>query len=132
MDDWEKFNETSLPEKENFYSHLSLEDIIDADYVHAKRVCKDFEIKSLREYHDLYVQSDTLLSADVFENFRNVCLEIYEPYPPKFPSAPGLAWQAALKKTKVKLDLLSDILMLSMVEKGIRGFINMQKLITNT
>ena len=122
MYDWEKFNETSLPEKENFYSHLSLEDIIDADYVHAKRVCKDFEIKSLREYHDLYVQSDTLLSADVFKNFRNVCLEIYEPYPPKFSSAPGLAWQAALKKTKVKLDLLSDILMLSMVEKGIRGF----------
>ena len=75
MDDWEKFNETSLPEKEGFYSHLNMEDITDADYAHAKRVCKDFEIKNLGEYHGLYVQSDTLL-ADVFENFRNMCIEI--------------------------------------------------------
>ena len=65
MDDWEKFNETSLPEKEDFYSHLNMEDITDADYAHAKRVSKDFEIKHLGEYHDLYVQSDTLLLADV-------------------------------------------------------------------
>ena len=69
MDDWEKFKETSLPEKEDFYSHLNVEDITDADYAHAKRVCKDFEIKKLGEYHDLYVQSDTLLLADVFDNF---------------------------------------------------------------
>ena len=83
MDDWEKFNETSLPEKEGFYSHLNMEDITDADYAHAKRVCKDHEIKDLREYHHLYVQSDTLLLADVFENFRNMCLEIYEVDPGK-------------------------------------------------
>ena len=57
MDDWEKLNETSLLEKENFYNHINMEDINDADYVHAKRVCKDFEIKNLREYHDLYIQS---------------------------------------------------------------------------
>ena len=69
MDDWEKFNETSLPEKEDFYSHLNMEDITDADYAHAKRVCKDFEIKNLGEYYDLYVQSDTLLLVDVLENF---------------------------------------------------------------
>ena len=67
-----KFNETSLPEKEDFYSHLNMEDITDADYVHAKIVCKDFEIKNLGEYHDLHVQSDTLLLATVFENFRNI------------------------------------------------------------
>ena len=59
MDDWKKFNEASLPEKEDFYSHLNMEDIIDADYAHAKRVCKDFEINS-GEYHDFYVQSNTL------------------------------------------------------------------------
>ena len=69
MDDWEKLNETLLPEKEDFYSHLDMEDIADADYAHAKRVCKYSEIKNLGEYHDLYVQSDTLLLADVFENF---------------------------------------------------------------
>ena len=121
MDDWEKFNVTSLPEKEDFYSHLNMEDITDADYTHIRRVCKDSEIQNLREHHDLYVQGDTLLLADVFEDFRNMCLEIYELDHAKFISAPELAWQAALKKTKVKLDLLTDIDMLLMVEKGISG-----------
>ena len=119
MDNWEKFNETSLPEKEHFYSHLNMEDI-DADYAHAKRVCKVFQIKNLGEYHDLYVQSDTLLLGDVFENFRSMCREIYELDPAKFLSAPVLAWQSALKKTKVKLDLFTDIDILLMVEKSIR------------
>ena len=120
MDDWEKFHETSLLEKEDFYSHLNMEDITDADYVHAKNVCKDFEIKNLGEY-DLYVQSDTLLLADVLENFRNMCLKIYELDPAKFLSAPGLVWQVALIKTKVKLYILTDTDMMLMVEKGIRG-----------
>ena len=75
MDDLEKFNETSSPQKEDFYSHLNMEDITDADYTHAKRVCKDFEIKNLGEYHDLYVQNDTLILADAFENLRNMCLK---------------------------------------------------------
>ena len=88
--------------------------------MYVKRVCKDFEI-NLGEYHDLYAQNDILLLADVFQNFQNMCLEIYELDPAKFLSAPGLAWQAALKKTEVKLDLLTDIDMLLMVEKGIRG-----------
>ena len=117
MDDWEKFRETLLSEKEDFYSHLNMEDITDADYAHAKRVCKDFEIKNLGEYHELYVQSDTLLLADVLEKFRNMYLKIYELDPVKFLSAPGLAWHVALKKTKVKLDLLTDIDMLLMVKK---------------
>ena len=93
--------------------------------------------KEKREYHDLYVQSDTLLLADVFENFKNMCLEIYEPDPEKFFSAPRLAWQATFKKTKGKLDLLTDIDMLLMVKKkNVLGeeyvtlFIDMRKLIT--
>ena len=98
-----------------------MEDLTDADYAHAKRVCKDFKIKTLREYHDLYLQSNILLLADVFENFRNMCLKLYDLDPAKFLSAPRLAWQAALKKIKVKLDLLTDIDMLLMVGKGIRG-----------
>ena len=121
MDVWEKFNKTSLPEKEDFYSHLNMEDITDVDYAHVKRVCKDFEIKSLGEYYEWYVQSDTLLLADVIENFRNMCINIYKLDPAKFLSAPGLAWQAALEKTKLKLELLTDIDMLLMLEKGIRG-----------
>ena len=97
-----------------------MEDITHADYAHAKRVCKDFEIKKLGEYHDLYVQSDALLLADVFENFRDICLKIYELDPAKLFSTPGLAWQAALKKMKIKLGFLTDIDMLIIVEKGIR------------
>ena len=86
-----------------------------------KRICKDFETTNLGEYHDLYVENKILLLADVFENFRNMCLKIYELDTSKFLSAPGLVWQAALKKTKVKLDHLTDIDMLLMVEKGITG-----------
>ena len=115
MDDWEKFNEKSLPEKKDF----NMEDITDVDYAHAKSLCKKLEINNLGEYHDLYGQSDTLLLADVFENFQNMCLKIYELDPEKFLSAPGSARQADLKKTKVKLDLITDIDMLLMVEKGI-------------
>ena len=89
--EWEKSDDKSLPEKENFYSHLNLEDITDADYSHAKRFCKDFELKKLGEYHDLYVQSNTLLLADVFANFQNMCLQMYELDPARFLSTPGLA-----------------------------------------
>ena len=91
MDDLEKFNETTLLEKEEFYSNLNLKNITDADYTHAKRVCKDFEIKSFGEYHDLYLKSDVLLSADIFEKFRVMYLKSYELYPVKFISAQGLA-----------------------------------------
>ena len=86
-----KIYETSLPEKEDFYSHLNMEHITDAYYAHVKRVFKDFEIKNLGEYHDFYVQSNTLMLPDVFEKFRNMCLKIYEHGPAKFFSAPGLA-----------------------------------------
>ena len=73
---WEKFNETSLPEKEEFYNNLDMEDITDREYMHVERACKDFEIKRIGEYHDLYRKSDTLLLADVFENFRKTCMKI--------------------------------------------------------
>ena len=121
IDEREKFNKIALPDKEEFYSNLNLKDITDADYMHGKLVCKDFEIKNLSEYHDLYLKSDTLFLADVFENFRKMCLKIYQLYPAKCLSACGLAWQAAFKKTEVKLELLTDIDMLLMVEKEIRG-----------
>ena len=106
--------------KEEFYSNLTMKDIRDADYMHGKRVCKDFEINFFGEYHDLYLKSDTLLLADVFESFRKMCLKICQLDPAKFLSAPGLAWQAALKKKEVKLKLLTDIDMLLMVTNGIR------------
>ena len=86
IDDWEKFNETTLPEKEELYSKLNFGEITDVDYRHGKRVCKGFELKDLGEYHDLYFKSDTLLLADVFESFRKICLEIYELDSAKFLS----------------------------------------------
>ena len=119
MDSWEKFDETTLPPKEAFYSNLNLEDISDEDYAHAQKVWDVFEINNLGEYHDLYVQSDTLLLADVYENFRNMCLDIYG-LELDFVSAPGLAWQACLKKTEVKLELITDYHMILMIEKEIR------------
>ena len=121
MDSWERFDENTIPPKEAFYSELNLENITDKDYEHVKKVWEAFEIKNLGEYHDLYVQCDTFLLADVFENFRNMCLNEYGLDPARFLSAPGLAWQACLKKTKVELELLTDIDMVLMVEKGTRG-----------
>ena len=121
MDNWERFEETLLPSKESFYSNLNMENIDDFDYRHGNKVFKRFKSKSLGEYHDLYVQSDTLLLADVFENFRNKCLKVYELNPAHFLSLPGLAWQPCLKKTNVKLELLTDYDMLLMVKEGIRG-----------
>ena len=120
MDSWRQFDETSLLDKKEFYSKLNLEDITDKYYEHAKKVWEAFEIKNLGEYHDFYVQSDTLLLADIFKNFRDKCIEIYDLDPAHFLSAPGLAWEACLKKTRIILKSLADIDMLLMVEKGIR------------
>ena len=90
MDNWEKFNETELPDKESFYSELNKEGITNEDYVHAQKVWEVFKIKNLGEYHDLYVQTDTILLAEIYENFRNKCLEIYKLDPAHFLSVPGL------------------------------------------
>ena len=121
MGNWERSNETSLRNKESFYSNLNMENIEDIDYRHGNNVFKIFKLKNLEEYHDLYVQSDTLLLADVFENFRNTCIKVYELDPAHFLSLPGLAWQACLKKTNIKLELLTYYDMLLMADKGIRG-----------
>ena len=124
MNTWiagKNFNEALLPDKESFYSELNKEGITDEDYAYAQKVQKVFEIKNLGQYHDLYVQSDKLLLAGVFENLRDGCIDNYKLDPAHFLSAPGLAWQACFKKTEVKLELLTDNDMLMMVDKGIRG-----------
>ena len=114
-------DETTLPPKKTFNSKLNLEDISNKDYLHPQKVWEEFGIRNLGEYHDLYVQTDTLLLADVYEKFRDKWIEIYRLDPSYFLSAPGLAWQACLKKTEVKLELLTNINMLLMIEDGIRG-----------
>ena len=121
MDSWQRFSETKLPDKESFYSELNLENVTDEDYMHAQKVWDVFEIENLGEYHDLYVQSDTLLLTDGFEKCGETCVEIYQLDPAHFLSALGLAWQACLKKTNIKLELLTDYDMLLIFEEGIRG-----------
>ena len=117
MDCWERFDETLLHEKKDFYNNLNIKNITVVDYRHAKRIFKEFKINNLGDYHDIYVQSDTLLLADLFEDFWYKCIEIYELGPAHFLSAPRLAWQACFKKVRVALELLTDIDMLLMVEQ---------------
>ena len=121
MDGWNRFNEEVLPDKDSFYSNLTMEDISKTDYMHANNVFEKFNINNMGEYHDLYVRSDTLLLADIFKNFRKSCIVNYELDPAHFVSLPGLAWQACLKKTNIELELLTDYDMLLMIEEGIRG-----------
>ena len=121
MDGWDKFNETSIPNKESFYRNLTMENITETDYIHANNVFKTFKLNNLGDYHDLYVQSDTLLLANIFQNFRKACIKTYELDPAHFISLPGLAWRACLKKTGEELELLTDYDMLLMIEEGIRG-----------
>ena len=97
MDSWENFDEALIPPKEAYCSELNEEGISDADYRHVQKVWEAFEIEDMGRNHDFYVQQDTLLLSDVFENFRNKCIEIYGLDPAHFLSAPGLAWQACLK-----------------------------------
>ena len=98
-----------------------MDDISEIDYRHATKVFNKFNIKSLGEYHDLYIQSDPILLADVFESFRYLCLNTYELDPVYFLSLPGLAWQTCLKHSGIKLELITDVDMLLMIQKGIRG-----------
>ena len=101
MNSWGRFDETSLSNKEALYSSLNMENITDVVHRHTNNASKKFKLKHVGEYHDLYVQSDTILLADVFENFRSKCIEIYDLDPAHFLSPPGFAWQACLKKTEV-------------------------------
>ena len=104
VDSFERFFETSLPDKDAFYSNLNMESITDIDYRHAKNFFNKFDNNNLGDYHDLHVQRDRLLLADVFVNFRKVCFDIYELDPAHFLSTPGLAWQASLKNEMLSLN----------------------------
>ena len=108
MDSWEKFSKISLPSKEDFYSNLNMEDISDIDYRHANNAFKGFKLENLGDSHDIHVQSDTLLLADVFNNFRDMCIKEYKLDPAHLLSLPGLAWQACLKKTNYDMLLMVE------------------------
>ena len=124
MDKVERFKEDKPPPLKAFYSKLSGRGITKTDYKHVWNVWNTFNMKTLKEYHELYNITDVLLLADVFENFRDLCLKIYKLDPVYYFTAPGLAWDACLKMTNIQLELLSDVNMLLMFEKGIRGGIS--------
>ncbi|CAB4012234.1 Gastrula zinc finger [Paramuricea clavata] len=121
MSDWSKFKEKCLPGKSAFCSSLKEESVSEDDYVRACKMFDKFGCRSLGDYHDLYLKTDVLLLADVFEDFRRVCLDNYKLDPAHYISAPGLSWDAMLKRTGVKLDLLSNVDMYQFIEKGMRG-----------
>ena len=123
MDSFDKFDE-KLPTKEDFYSILNDEHISDKDYEHAQNVWKTFSILNMGDYHNLYLRSDILLLADVFENFRKTCLEYYKLDPCHYFTSPGLSWDAMLKMTNIKLELMTDVDMFQFIEKGLRGGIS--------
>ena len=101
MDSWDRFKETTLSPASFFYSKLNISGVIDQDYEHACTIWRDFGIRNLGEYHNLYLRTDIILLANVFESFRRVCLDNYELDPAHFYTAPGLAWKACLKKTGI-------------------------------
>lgn len=124
IDHPDRFAENHLPHKDQFYNLLSDQDISDEDYLHAQKVWNTFKCANLGEYHDIYLKSDVLALADVFENFRNVCMSTYRLDPAHYHTAPGLSWDAMLKYTGVSLELITDQDKYLMIEKGIRGGIS--------
>ena len=125
MDNEEKFNENSLPPMTCFYSQLTEQPISTEDYEHAENIWQRFNMKTLGDYHDLYLKTDVLLLADVFENFRTVCLNMYNLDPAHYYTAPGLFWDAMLKMTKIELELFTDPDMHLFIENNMRGGISM-------
>ena len=121
MDSFEKFNNRELPTKDQFYSIVNDEHVTDDEYDHAKKVWDTFYIKTMGEYHDLYLVSDMLLLTNVFENFRKTCMQYYKLDPCHYFTSPGLSWDAMLKMTNIKLELMTDIDMFQFIEKGMRG-----------
>ena len=124
MNSFKKFEDSRLPKKEDFFSAMNNEHITDEEYQHAQNVWNEFGLSSMGEYHDLYLKSDILLLTDVFENFRKACQQYYELDPAHYFTTPGLSWDAMLKMTKTKLELMSDVDMFLFIEKGMRGGIS--------
>lgn len=118
IDSWEKLKEVTLPSKDMFYSKLYENTISDEQYTFAKHIWNTFKTRSILDYAELYLKTDIILLADVFENFRSTCLNLYGLDPAHYYTLPGLSWDAMLKHTKVRIETLTDVDQLLFVEKG--------------
>ena len=125
MDSFTKFEETSLPPQDAFFNDLTQEPLTQEAYQHAQQVWEKMGCQDMGDDHDVYLTTDTLLLANVFENFRNICLATYDLHSALYYTAPGLAWHAALKLTNIKLDTLTDINRYLFIEQELRGGISM-------
>ena len=119
--DISKLSTEGLPSKDKFYSSLYESGVKDEDYQRAQKVWDHFKMKTMKDHHDLYLETDVLLLADVFENFRRTCMENYKLDPAHYVSAPSLSWDAFLKKSGENIELVSDMDMFQFFEKGMRG-----------
>lgn len=124
MNSVEQFNDQQLPSKDELNTILTDEGTRDEQYTHAQKVLDIFKLNNMGEYHDLYLKSDILLLADIFENFRKTCLQYYKVDPTHYFTSPGLSWDAMLKMTGIKLELMTDVDMFQFIEKGMRGGIS--------
>ena len=116
-----KLDEKKLPSREDFYSLLNDSNVSDEDYKHAKTVRREFNLESLGEYSDLYLKTDVLLLADIFENFRDNCIKAYGLDPAHYYTTPAFTWDAMLKFTKIEMELLTDLEKHLFIERGVRG-----------
>ena len=124
IDSVKKLEETRLPEKKHFYNHLTEQHVTQEDYQHAQEMWTAFNCQNLGDYHDLYMKTDVLLLADIFENFHLLCMETYKLDPAHYYTSLGLSWDAMLKHTKINLQLIDDIDMYLLMESGLRGGIS--------
>jgi hypothetical protein len=121
MTSLEKLKVDKLPCKEDFYLTLYESNVTDEDYERAKKVWSHFNMKTMRDYHNLYLETDVLILADIFESFRKTCMKNYDLDPAHYLSAPGLSWEAFLKRSGKEIELVSDMDMFQFFEKGMRG-----------
>ena len=125
MDSFDRFDETELPPQDAFFNKLSGDSCSDVDYAHALCVWDAFNCETLGDYHDIYLQLDVLLLTDVFETFRKTCFNYYKLDPVHYYTTPGLAWDAALRMSKITLELITDVGIYDLIDASIRGGVSM-------
>ena len=125
MDGWAKLENASLPSRQDFYNSLKQEECGIDEYEYAQNVWGKFECQTMKDYQDLYLKTDVLILADVFENFRKFSMQHYKLDPAHYVSSPQLSWDAMLLFTGCELEMISDPEIFALIDRGIRGGVAM-------